>query len=222
MLEPSGFGFAMSGSRTAISQGLVQIEQQVETIENVILTNPALVFDLSRTIVESACRTILTERGVPWNNSHELPQLFRKVRDCLPMLPPHESQAKKVRQSIERTLGGLNSVIQGLAELRNMLGFASHGSDEPRPEMETIQAMLAAQAADAIISFMYHVHSQDSRVSHVRNPAFDMHVDDIHGEISIFDSVFRASEILYEIEPESYRIALTEFLEQPTNSEEET
>ena len=223
MIEPTGFGFVMPGSRSAISQGLVHIKQQVETIENVISSNPGLVFDLSKAIVESTCRTILTDRGISWDRNDQLPRLFQRVRDSLSVLPAQESQEREIQQSIRQTLGGLHTVIQGLAELRNRLGFASHGSDRPRPQMETIQALLAAQAADTIVGFLYHVHSQDNRTSQTqRSQDFDQYVDAIHDGISIFDSLFRPSEVLYEFEPESYRIALAEFLDQSASSEEET
>ena len=114
--------FAMRGARKAVSQGLEHIEAQVEAIESAVSSNPGLAFDLAKTLVESACRSILTERGGSWTKGDDLLRLFQEVRNHLPVLPPHESQESDVRQSILQTIGGLHTAVQGIAELRNQLG----------------------------------------------------------------------------------------------------
>ena len=218
MQDSSQFPVVMAGARAAISRGLSHIEQQVNSIEGAVYQNPALVFDLARTLVESACRTILTERGVSHATDADLSSLFRLVTQTLPMLPPEESQEASVRRSIAQTLSGLNATIQGITELRNQLGFASHGSDRPRPSMEAAHAMLSAQAADTIVGFLYQIHTQDrplapsTETSPERDVEFDQHIDGQYETVRIFEIDFLASEILFQMEPNSYRIFLAEFL----------
>ena len=83
--------------------------------------------------------------------------------------------------------------------------------------MESVQALLAAQAADAVVGFLYRVHRQDRTPkgehppSYEANPEFNGSVDELHGMVRIFDLEFRPSEVLYEMEPESYRVYLTDF-----------
>ena len=227
MLEQAQYSFSMGSARGAISLGLHHIEAQVDSIEDAVSNEPGLAFDLAKTLVESTCRTILKDRGILYNNDDDLPSLFRTVSRNLPMLPPQESQESEVRQSIVQTLSGLNTVIQGIAELRNKLGFASHGTDRPRPSMETVHAVLTAQAADTLVGFLYHIHSQDrtpvaqKESAPTRNVDFDVYVDDNHDIVHIFDSEFLASEILFQMEPNSYRIFLADFLENVADSEEE-
>jgi hypothetical protein len=133
------------------------------------------------------------------------------------MLPASASTAATVRTSLEQTINGLHTAVQGICELRNQCGFASHGAGEPRPALEAVQALLAAEAADAIVGFLHRVHRQDRTpptppgLSFDTNTAFNDHVDATHGPIRIFDSEFRASEVLYQLEPETYRISLAEF-----------
>ena len=164
MLEDSQSPFVMRGARGAISQGLHHIEEQVNTIERAVTENPGLAFDLAKALVESTCRTILAERGISSAQRDELPRLFQKVRDNLPMLPTQESHESGVRESIGRTLGGLNTAVQGIAELRNQLGFASHGTDRPRPSMETIHAVLAraSRGHPCWVPLPYSCRGQDS------------------------------------------------------------
>ncbi len=83
--------------------------------------------------------------------------------------------------------------------------------------MEAVQALLAAEAADAIVGFLHRVHRQDrtpppsSRVSYTANTAFNDSVDETHGMIRIFEVEVRPSEVLFQMEPESYRVYLAEF-----------
>ena len=210
-----------------MSLGLDHIERNVDNIERAILEDPGMAFELAKALVESACRRILTERDIHYDNSEDLPSIYRKVRQNLPMLPSQESQQTAVRQSIEQTLNGLLSTIQGLAQLRNNLGTVSHGTDGPRPEMETVHAILAAQAADTIVGFLYNVHSRNleagspSESQTVRDSEFDDYVDQLYGNVTIFESEFWASEILLELEPETYRISRADFQSRESDSEEE-
>ena len=216
----------MRGARRAVSQGLQHIEAQVEAIEDAVASNPGLAFDLAKTLVESVCRTILTERGGSWAERDDLPRLFKEVRNNLPVLPPHESQESEVRQSIYQTVSGLRSAVQGIAELRNQLGFASHGSDRHRPSMGVAHAEMAAQAADTIVGFLYDVHVQDfatvssSDSPFAPNSDFDEYLDDEHEAVNILGTEFLPSEILFQIEPESYRALLEEFLGRDWTADE--
>ena len=43
------------------------------------------------------------------------------------------------------------------------------------------------------------------------NLAFNEYVDETHGLIKIFEVEFKPSEVLFQMEPETYRVYLTEF-----------
>jgi hypothetical protein len=43
------------------------------------------------------------------------------------------------------------------------------------------------------------------------HPAFNAYVDDVHDAIRIFEAEFRPSDVLFQIEPETYRVYLAEF-----------
>ncbi len=209
--------FVMHGARDAVASGLTHVAQQVKSIEQAVAENPGLAFDLAKTLVESVCRTVLGERNVAFEEVDDLPKLFRSVTQILPFLPPTASGEPEVRESLRRTLNGLSTAIQGICELRNQCGFASHGAGGPRPALESTQALLAAEAADTIVGFLHRVHRQDRTAPRVSGPvyadnsAFNDSVDESHGMIQIFDVGFRPSEVLFQMEPESYRVYLSEF-----------
>jgi hypothetical protein len=225
MADALAVPFAMHGARAAMTFGLAHIEEQVKGIERAVVENPGLAFDLAKTLIESACRTILTERGVAFDPNDELPKLFKVATQQLPFLPPSASGESDARKSLVQTLSGLSTAVQGVCELRNACGFASHGSDGRRPAMETVQALLAASAADAIIGFLHRVHRQDRvpprnpAAEYEENPGFNDSVDEAHGVIRIFEVEFKPSEVLFRMEPESYRIYRTEYEPEPTTEE---
>ncbi len=217
----------MHGARDAMATGLAHVEEQVKGIEQAVVDNPALAFDLAKTLVESTCRTILGERQVAFSENDELPRLFKTTCSHLSFLPPMASGEAETRESLARTLNGLSTAVQGICELRNRCGFTSHGSGNPRAAMESVQALLAAGAADTIVGFLHRVHRQDRtlplspRALYDDNSAFNGYIDEAHGVIRIFESEFRPSEVLFQMEPESYRVYLAEFDTGAENGETE-
>lgn len=188
--------FVMHGARDAVAEGLTHVEQQVEALERAVEENPGLAFDLAKTLVESVCRAILTERAIAHAAADDLPKLFKAASTNLPFLPATASDVAKTRKSLKQTLSGLSTAIQGICELRNQCGFASHGSGTPRPTMEPVQALLAAEAADAIVGFLHRVHRQDRasatrvQLQYESNPVFNNAVDEAHGSIQIYEVEF--------------------------------
>ena len=178
MAETLPAPFVMHGARDAIAGGLEHIEEQVRGIEQAVVENPGLAFDLAKSLVESVCRTVLDDRAIAFRDADDLPKLFKLASNYLSFLPTEASDSAEIRKSLKQTLGGLHTAIQGICELRNQCGFASHGSAKPRPE---------------------------------DNPAFNESVDETHGMIRIFEGEFRPSEVLFQMEPQSYRVYLTEF-----------
>ena len=220
--------FQMLRAREAISRGLSHIEQQVVAAENAVRGEPAfgLAFDLSRTLIESTCRTILTERQVEWNRDEDLPALIRNVRRNLPFLPPSSSNETAARESLEQALSGLQSAVQGICELRNHYSFASHGYETDRARMEQAQATLVAGAADVIIGFLYEMHAQ-SRANNAgtaqslydENQDFNNSIDDTHEICVVLEAEFWPSAVLFQMEPETYRLRLAEFKTETEGSE---
>ena len=210
--------FVMHGARAAVASGLGHVEEQVKGLELAVVENTALAFDLAKTLVESACKSIIKERGGTYDRNDDLPKLFRMVGQSVPFLPAAVSGEVGARRSLEQTLNGLSTALQGVCELRNACGFASHGSGGPRPVMEGIQAVLVAQAADAIVGFLYAVHRQDlsrprtAPLQYDDNPTFNEWLDDQSEPVRILSlPAYLPSEVLFNVDQEAYRDLLTEY-----------
>src|SRR5205085_11948217 len=69
--------FEMRGAREVLEAGAAHIERQIVAIESTIVQQPEYVFDLAKSLIESACKTILRDRGHSVNDDLDLPRLFK-------------------------------------------------------------------------------------------------------------------------------------------------
>ena len=210
----------MAGARSAILDGPIVefIEQQIDAIENALERVPDFAFDLSKTLIESVCKTVLADIGQPANPNWNAPKLLKETTNRLNLLPCNHPDPDKARDSVEKTLRGMFQTIQGLCELRNNYGMASHGRDAFSARLDVRQATLAAQAADTIVSFLYRIHRDALRQTPGVRVRYEDHADfnevfDLeHETIRLGNLEFLPSRVLFHVDPEAYRIALNEHL----------
>lgn len=185
-----------------------------------MVENPSLVFDLAKYIVESTCKTILKERKIGFDKKDDLPKLYRAVTTNVPLLPVSASGEAEARRKLLQTLNGLHTALQGVCELRSSCGFTAHGSDVQQPAMEGIQAILAAQAADAIVGFLFSAHrverdgTQPKQSGHSRT--IDKLLDSIYEPVAIAGQPYAVSEALYAVDREAY-LSVTASVDESRN-----
>ena len=209
--------FQMQGARTAIASGLVHISRQVTALEEAIHSEPGLAFDLAKVLVESVCKTLLTDLGISFAVDEDLPKLYRLVTSNIPLLPTAASAEVSARESVKRALGGMSAALGAICELRNAYGFASHGSDVERVTLESTEALLAAQSADAIIGFLYANHVRLRKEPTPPAPTyqdlstFNRYIDDQNEIVRVFDLEYQPSEVLFYVDREAYNDQLAGF-----------
>lgn len=218
--------FVMIGARELISQGMTHIERQVLAIEEAVSNNPGLAFDLSKTVVESTCKSILKDRGDSYEETWDLPRLLKETTGRIRLIPDGCTQDPDVATRLKKTLGGLQTTIQGICEMRNTHGFASHGKDALSPQLDHVHALLVARSADAIVNFLFHAHRQYSKLEPRHRLTFDDHaefndhVDDENEAVQIFEVQYRPSEVLFALDQEAYRNYLADYTSEVEASEQ--
>jgi len=179
---------------------------------------PDFAFDLSKTLVESVCKTVLADIGQPADTNWDAPKLLRETTNRLALLPRNHPDPAKARDSVEKTIRGLLQTIQGLCELRNGYGMASHGRDGFSARLDLRQATLAAQAADTIVSFLYRIHrdalvqSPGARVYYEDHADFNDAFDRDNETIRLGDVTLLPSRVLFHGDREAYKAALNDYL----------
>jgi hypothetical protein len=212
--------FIMRGARAAAANGIPHISQQIAALERAVADNPSFAFDLAKYIVESTCKTILSERQVTFEKNDDLPKLFKLASKNVPMLPVGAVGDPEAENRLTRTLSGLHTTLQGVCELRNAHGFTAHGSDKKSTEMESVQAILAAQAADAIVGFLFSAHrverdgTQPKSTGHSRT--IDRLLDTVFPAVDIAGQPYDVSETLYATDREAY-LAVAAMVDESRN-----
>lgn len=222
MAEPSTpqARFQMVGTRAAVLDGPLTeaIEQQIYAIESALESVPDFAFDLSKTLVESVCKTVLTDVGQQADPNWDAPRLLKETTNRLALLPRNHPDPVKARDSVGKTIRGLLQTIQGLCELRNSYGMASHGRDGFSARLDIRQATLAAQAADTIVSFLYRIHrdalmqSPGARVYYEDHAEFNNAFDRDNETIRLGDVELLPSRVLFHGDREAYKAALNEYI----------
>jgi hypothetical protein len=124
------------------------IDDMIEAVEK----NPADAIGKSKEFVESCCKTILSEMGVENIDKLNMGQLIKKVKDKL--------ELKSKYEEVNQIIGGLSSILSGIAELRNAKG-SGHGRNALKfKDPSKIEARLAVDAASALVRFYWTLHKQ--------------------------------------------------------------
>jgi hypothetical protein len=216
---PARQSFTMYGTRQILefSSDAFHIEQQVTAIERAVLEAPHLAFDLARALVESVCKTILGDRGIPEAGTRGLKDLLKKTYDQVQLVPEEALERANTVEALKRTIERLDDVIACLSELRKGEGLASHGRDAFTGPLDVIHGELAARAADAVVSFLYKAHkanwtrSRPQREEYGDQKEFNDWIDGQNERVRIFGLEYLASEVLFFIDYEAYRNLLPEF-----------
>jgi hypothetical protein len=135
--------------------------QQIERIESQIESDPRLAIGTSKELVETVCKTILTDRGIAFDRKWELSELVKHTREELKLVPDDVPDSAKAADTIRRLLGNLGSITQSLAELRNAYG-TGHGHDGRAKGLSARHARLAAGAACTLAKFLFETHQHRS------------------------------------------------------------
>jgi len=112
--------------------------------------NPAAAITASRTMLETVCKTIITERGSASDDSGELQKLLKQAQDSLGFKRP-ENPAE------HQMIAGMVSVIQGLSTISNSAGDR-HGSAVGKSMDDPAIARLCLNCAGTVGLFLIEMH----------------------------------------------------------------
>lgn len=104
-------------------------------------------------VVESVCRSVLIELGLPLPSKKDIQGLYQAVRDPLGLTPDKTGVADDVANDVRTILGGMNSVVNGVGALRTHGGDA-HGRERGYRRIDPRIARLAIHSASTVSLFL--------------------------------------------------------------------
>ena len=197
----------------------LRIKEQVEALEDALPDRPGVAVSFCRTLIETTCKTILVDRGQKPDDSWEAPKLLSETTKFL-HLGIHDSghTDTTLKGGAEKLLRGVNSIVDGVMEIRNAHGAAAHGADAYAPMLDGRYAEILANATDAVVGLLFRTHLNGSkakplsRLRYTDYSDFNDSIDADFGTFEVLETPLVASEALFRTENEAYRIALVEFL----------
>lgn len=184
------------------------IVHQVEAIEAFIEFSPSHVFDLSKSIIDTVCKTIHRELGKKVNkSSSDTQNLFRNTIKFLNLHGENVDNTKYTEGELQKIINGLITSVQGICSIRNKYGM-SHGKDAEEPSLEKVHAEFVASAADNIVLFLYQCHRKYNDITSLyykENEQINTIIDENYLENpSKFFSLYPPSKILHALDQDSY------------------
>ena len=134
-----------------------ELHRQIERMRDSVEDDPRLAIGTAKELVETTCKTILTQRGVTVDPNWDIGRLVKEARAVLKLLADDIPEAAKGGESIKRLLSNLGAIGQGLGELRNLYG-TGHGPDGKAKGLSARHARLATGAAATLASFLLETH----------------------------------------------------------------
>ncbi len=104
-------------------------------------------------VVESVCRSVLIELGLPLPQKKDIQGLYQAIREPLGLTPDKQGVPDEIANDVRTILGGLNSVVNGVGSLRTHGGDA-HGRERGYRRIDSRIARLAIHSASTASLFL--------------------------------------------------------------------
>ncbi len=130
------------------------IQQSWEKALERVPSDPDGAITQARTLVEDVCKHILDDLSVSYGRYDDLPRLYALVAEKLQIAPKQEAPLKRI-------LSGAHTVVDGLANLRNVVGDA-HGKGQNFVKPLPHHAEFAVNAAGAMATFILRTFEVNS------------------------------------------------------------
>lgn len=133
----------LSAKKTEIKKYLntAYVNGKVNTMNDSIHKDTDLAIGTAKELLETTCKSILKQKGVAIETDWTLPQLLKATSSTLDFTPKEAADPDKAEKAIRQILGGITSIVHGVAELRNGYG-TGHGKDADFKGLEIKYAKL--------------------------------------------------------------------------------
>lgn len=107
----------------------------------------------ARSLIETVCKQIMIERNIVYNDSYDLPKLYKLTSKSLKLAPENHGE-----EIFKQILGGLLTTVCGFASLRNKFSDA-HGQTAGY-RVNKRHAAFAMHLAGSMVAFLIQTHHE--------------------------------------------------------------
>lgn len=125
------------------------------------LTDPEGAITVARTLLETVCKRVLNELGLPHAEKDDLPKLYGLTAKALRLGPDQH-----VEEPIKAILGGAMNLVNGIGTLRNRFSDAHAQSGKVPVKPSERHAKLAVNTAGAVATFLVETYLERAKATH--------------------------------------------------------
>ena len=187
----------------------------VRRIEGFRDTDFTLCVENSKAMMESIAKEICKQKRQPLSGTESVGKLIGLSFGCLGYPPSH---------TIRQIATAISNIGQQMGNFRNEIGTTSHGKtlDELRSRQMGVQDLtdnFLIQSTETVCCFLIEsfevenpIIPMEKIIPYDENPEFNEYWNEGYGAITIAkDLIYSASEILYELEYDAYKQAVSEY-----------
>jgi hypothetical protein len=119
---------ALQEQKKAIIQYLdgKYIQQKLALMYTTVQTQTDVAIGLAKELLETTCQSIIHQHRKAIDKEWSIQRLMKETIEVIDLSPKDVADPEKAEMSMKKVLQGLNSIVQGVAELRNSYG-SGHG-----------------------------------------------------------------------------------------------
>jgi|GEM_PF-1960055 len=185
-----------------------RLTPHVEALEVSIQSQPAFCLQNVRTLFEAAHATIAPQLGIEFPSRAGFPDRMRGVIDALDFSVADHPDAATIHTHVQSLVAAINDMAVALARLSNVPNMR-HGGSLDWGTLERQHATMLGGLCDSLVSFLFDVAwSRPLALDEEAQPTifedfadFNEWLDDVNGPVEVAGSTFRASRVLYLLDP---------------------
>jgi hypothetical protein len=117
------------------------VSKKIDQMNKAIQTDTDIAIGTGKELLETICKSILKQKGISVDKEWSLPQLIKNTTNSLDFKPKEADDPDAAERSIKQILGGIQTIVHGVSELRNAYG-SGHGKDADFRGLESKYAKL--------------------------------------------------------------------------------
>lgn len=133
----------LAAKKTEIKKYLntAYVNGKINTMNDAVSKDTDLAIGTAKELLETTCKSILKQHAINIDSDWTLPQLLKATTSALDFTPKEAANPDKAEKAIKQILGGITTIVHGVAELRNGYG-TGHGKDADFKGLEIKYAKL--------------------------------------------------------------------------------